>query len=67
MHHAIEGAAGVRRLDIEAGPLDAVLSEIVQQRNAVYCKTIGSDGGLPPFGFTPRREKVQSSKFKVQK
>ena len=61
MHHAVEGAAGVRRLDIEAGPLDAVLGEVVQQADAVDGKTIGSDGGLPPFG--PRQGKTEGRFF----
>jgi len=43
VHHAVQGAAGVRRFDIEAGPLDAVLGKVVQQRNAVDGKTIGCD------------------------
>ena len=40
MHHAVQGAAGVRRFDIEAGPLDAVLGKEVQQADAVDGETI---------------------------
>ena len=29
VHHAVEGSTGVRRFDIEAGPLDPVLGEVV--------------------------------------
>ena len=43
MHHAVQGAAGVRRFDIEAGPLDAVLGKVVQQRNAVDSKSVCCD------------------------
>ena len=35
VHHAVQGAAGVRRFDVEAGPLDAVLGEVIQQADAV--------------------------------
>ena len=49
VHHAVEGAAGVRRLDIEAGPLDPVLGEIVQQRNTVDGKSVCRDIASRPF------------------
>ena len=49
VHHAIEGTAGVRRFDIEAGPLDPVLSEVAQKRNAVDGESVCGDGGLPPY------------------
>ena len=49
MHHAVAGTAGIRRFDIEAGPLDAILSEIVQKRNAVDGESVSCDGGLPPY------------------
>ena len=31
VHHSVQGAAGVRCFHIKAGPLDAVLGEVVQQ------------------------------------
>ena len=46
VHHAVQGAAGVRRFDVEAGPLDAVLGKVVQQRNAVDGESICCDGGF---------------------
>jgi hypothetical protein len=49
VHHAVEGAAGVRRFDIEAGPLDAVLGEIVQERDAVDGEAVGRDKSSPFF------------------
>ena len=49
MHHAVEGAAGVRRLDIEAGPLDAILCEVVQQADAVDGKSVSCDIASRPF------------------
>ena len=46
VHHAVQGAAGVRRFNIEAGPLDAVLGKVVQQRNAVDSESVCCDGGF---------------------
>ena len=43
VHHAVQGAAGVRRFDIEAGPFDAVLGKIAEQRNAVDGKSVCRD------------------------
>ena len=43
VHHAVQGAAGVRRFDIEAGPLDAVLGEVAEQTDAVDGKSICGD------------------------
>ena len=43
MHHAVQGAAGIRRFDIKAGPFDAVLGEVTEQADAVDGESICSD------------------------
>ena len=50
VHHAVQGAAGVRRFDVEAGPLDAVLGEIVQQADAVDGESIRCDKASHSIG-----------------
>ena len=40
VHHAVQGAAGVRCFDVEAGPFDAILGEIVEQADAVDSETV---------------------------
>ena len=50
VHHAVQGAAGVRRFDIEAGPFDAVLGEVIQQADAVDGESVRCDKASHSIG-----------------
>ena len=50
VHHAVQGAAGVRCFNVEAGPLDAVLGEVIQQADAVDGESVSGDKASHSIG-----------------